>query len=301
MAIEPDPTVQRGRLRVELRKARDAAGQKQGEVASAMEWSLSKLIRIENGAVGISTNDLKALMTHYGIKDKRRTETLLELARASRERSWYDRYDEVLTPGFREYLAYEASATVIRQYEPVLIPGLLQTEEYAMAILGEAHKMRTAEAERLWAVREHRQELHERRNPPDMQFIIDEAAIRRWAGGVGVMRRQLERVREIAAMDHVTFQIVPFSAGMHPGVAAGPFWLLEFAEADLNDLVYLEGAGNTTMRDRPDEVARLLDIFEELEKQGVASDDVDAMLARASDEMVVAAGGEAPAPQGITD
>jgi len=131
---EQDPTVQRRRLRAELRNARDTAGLRQADVARAMDWSLSKLMRIERGEVSVSTNDLRALLNHYGVKEKGKVNGLLELARSARGSSFYDQYADLLKPGFKEYLAYEASASVIRQYEPVLIPGLLQTEEYARGL-----------------------------------------------------------------------------------------------------------------------------------------------------------------------
>ena len=115
MAVVQDPSIQRKRLRTELRKAREAAGMRQGDVAKAMDWSPSKLIRIEGGQVSISTNDLRALLDHYKIKDSRRTTSLLELAKTSRGTSFYDQYGAVLKPGFREYLAYEGTASVIRQ------------------------------------------------------------------------------------------------------------------------------------------------------------------------------------------
>lgn len=103
-----DPTVQRRRLRLELRRARDAAGLRQADVASAMEWSPSKLIRIEKGDVSISTNDLKVLLNYYGVTDKERSDELLELARSARGASYYDQFADLLKPGFKDYLAYEA-------------------------------------------------------------------------------------------------------------------------------------------------------------------------------------------------
>jgi transcriptional regulator with XRE-family HTH domain len=258
-----DPTVQRRRLRMELRRARDSANLKQADVAKAMDWSPSKLIRIENGQVGISTNDLKALLGHYGVKEKRRVDSLLELSRASRGQSWYDPYNDMLTAGFREYLAYETAATTIRQYEPLLVTGLLQTEEYARAIL---HAFGVGEEgeEKLWAVRQHRQELHDRDDPPELLIILDEAAIRRWVGGPGVMRKQLERLKEAAGQRHVTIQILPFTLGPHPGLA-GPFIVLQFDDPFLDDIVFLESAGDATIRDDTEVTARYLDRFADLE------------------------------------
>jgi transcriptional regulator with XRE-family HTH domain len=168
---EQDPTVQRRRLRVELRNARDAAGLRQAEVANAMEWSLSKLMRIERGEVSVSTNDLKALLSHYGVKDKGKVNELLELARSARGSSFYDQYTDVLKLGFKEYLAYEASASVIRQYEPVLIPGLLQTEEYARGLFVDMARADPETTDKAWTVRQHRQDLVDRETPPEMRYV----------------------------------------------------------------------------------------------------------------------------------
>lgn len=265
MTTVQDPTVQRRRLRLELRKARDAARLKQADVARAMDWSPSKLIRIERGDVGVSTNDLKALLSHYGIKDKKRVEDLLELAKSSRGASFYDQYVDLLKPGFKEYLAYESSASVIRQYDPIRIPGLLQTEEYARALFAGLGTRGPDTADRGWAVRRYRQEVvHERDNPPDMLFVLDESALRRHIGGRQVMRHQLERLRELAEESYITMQVLPFTHGAHPGMS-GNFILLEFADPDLDDLIHLESIETITIRDDTDRIARYIDEFKQLQ------------------------------------
>lgn len=266
MAVVQDPSVQRRRLRMELRKARETAGLKQGDVAKAMDWSPSKLIRIEGGQVSISTNDLRALLNFYNIKDSRRTTSLLELARSSRGTSFYDQYISVLKSGFRDYLAYEAAASVIRQYDPVLISGLLQTEEYARTILEDAAGFDEEKVESAWLVRQHRQDaVHDRDDSPELNVIIDEATIRRRVGvGERTMIRQLERLKEYASKPHVTLRVLPFSAGAHPGML-GNFIMLEFAEADLDELVHIETLEDVTIKDDSDLIARYRDRFEFLE------------------------------------
>lgn len=272
MAAVQDPTVQRRRLRMELRRARDAAGLRQADVASAMDWSPSKIIRIERGDVSISTNDLRALLTHYGVKDKARINSMLELAKSARGGSFYDQYADLLKPGFKEYLAYEASASVIRQYDPVLVPGLLQTEEYARALFAHVGRFDAERADKLWAVRQHRQEVHDRENPPQMLYVLDEAALRRHVGGGQVMRHQLERIRDFAAQPHIVIQIIPFAKGAHPGMA-GNFILLEFADPNLDDLVHLESINQITIRDDTELIARYLDRFGLLTQMALAPED----------------------------
>jgi transcriptional regulator with XRE-family HTH domain len=268
----PDPSVQRRRLRLELRKARETAGLKQAEVAKAMDWSPSKLIRIESGQVSISTNDLRALLSHYNIKDSRRSASLLELAKTSRGNSFYDQYTSVLKAGFHDYLSYEGAASVIRQYDPLLLPGLLQIEEYARAILSDAFGMDEPAVEKAWTVRQHRQEVHDRENPPEISFVIDEAALRRVVGGRRTMAKQVQRLKEFAAEQHVTMRVLPFAVGANPGMA-GNFILLEFLESDLADLVHIETIEDITIRDDIDFIARYSDRFQLLESMSLSPED----------------------------
>ncbi len=284
MAVVQDPTVQRRRLRRELRSARDAAELKQAEVARAMDWSPSKLIRIEKGDVGVSTNDLKALLSHYGVKDKGRVNGLLELARSARGASFYDPYADLLKQGFKDYLAYEASASVIRQYDPVLIPGLLQTEEYGRALLEHTFGLGAKEVDKVWAVRQHRQELHDREDPPEMLFVVDESALRRDVGRGHVMHRQLERLKEFAAEPHISLQVLTFTCGAHPGMA-GNFVLLEFTDPTLDDLVHLESIDEITIRDDTQLIAQYTDRFSQLEELALPTDESNVLLDTLSSEM----------------
>jgi transcriptional regulator with XRE-family HTH domain len=285
MAAIQDPSVQRRRLRSELRKLREVAGLKQGEVAKAMDWSPSKLIRIEGGQVSISTNDLRALLTHYNVKDSRRATSLIELAKSSRGTSFYDQYLSVLKPGFREYLAYEGTASVIRQYDPVYVSGLLQTEEYARAILKFAAGFDEEQAERAWIVREHRQEIHDRDDPPEMHVIVDESVLRRRVGHRDrTMIRQLERLKEYGAQPHVTLRVLPFAVGAHPGMQ-GNFILLEFAEADLDEVVHIETVEDITIKDDAELIARYLDRFEDLERLAMSPEDSVVFLDKLIAEM----------------
>jgi len=284
MTSVQDPTVQRRRLRVELRRARDVAGLRQADVARAMDWSPSKLIRIERGDVSVSTNDLKALLNHYGVKDKSRVNGVLELARSARGASFYDQYTSSLKPGFKEYLAYEASASVIRQYDPVLIPGLLQTEEYGRALFEDMGRLDPEEVDKAWAVRQHRQEVFERESPPEMLCVLDEAVLRRHVGRGHVMRHQLERLKESAAEQHISLQILPFTRGAHPGMA-GNFILLEFADPNLDDLVHLESINQITIRDDTQLIAKYLDRFSQLQELALPPDESDALLDKLISEM----------------
>src|SRR5947209_12098204 len=177
-----DPAVQRLKLRKELKRARDTADLRQSDVAKAMEWSQSKVIRIENGDVRVSISDLKALLNFYGVSDHEKVSELLALARSSRTPSFYDQYNSLVMPGFRDYLGYEASASVIRHFDPLLVAGLLQTEQYARSVFAGMSNMPPHRANRLWKLRQQRQISVNRENPPEMLYVLDEGTLMRITG-----------------------------------------------------------------------------------------------------------------------
>jgi transcriptional regulator with XRE-family HTH domain len=241
----PDPTIHRRRLRNELRRAREAADKSQREVATAMDWSISKVIRIETSAVNISTNDLRALLNFYNV-DAERIETLVGVAKAAREAPKWSLYRDVASPEYISFLGYESSAAIIRNFEPLLVPGLLQTEEYAREVLNAMEEPvkrgeNTLETriDALVDLRMQRQELLSRESPPELHFIMDEAVIRRMVGGPDLMRGQLRRLRELAEAPNITMRIVPFSYGIYERLRV-PYVLFEFAEAEDEDVLYVE-------------------------------------------------------------
>jgi transcriptional regulator with XRE-family HTH domain len=260
------PVVQRRRLRTELRRARLEAGLTQEQVATAMDWSLSKLIRIENGTVGISTNDLKAILAHYKITDEARTAELLALSRGSRERSWWTDYPQA-SSRLIQLVEYESASAIIRSFEPMLISGLLQTEEYADTIIRTLTPQATpTEVKTGIEIRIKRQQLLQQSEIPLMFFIMDEAAVRRLVGGKEAMRRQIQRLLDVSDVPAVTIEVVPFSAGAHPGMQ-GPFQLFEFPDAVDDDALYLESPGDSRWnRDDQEEVSMFRDRFEVLRK-----------------------------------
>ena len=280
----PSPVVQRRRLRTELRKARQEAQLTQEQVAEAMDWSLSKIIRIENGSVGISTNDLKALLRHYKTIDLERTDELVALAKAGRERSWWSGYREVAPPSLLQLVGYESAAFNIRNFQTLFVPGLLQTEEYARTVIRELHGP-TRHLETLVEIRMKRQELLDWADPPWLFFILDEAVLRRLIGGKAVMRRQIRRLIEITDRPKVTVEIVPFSAGVHPGLK-GPFVVIEFPDPEDDDVLYLESALDAVIsRDLPEEVPVYREAFEVLRKLSLGPDGSLAYLAKLADDM----------------
>jgi transcriptional regulator with XRE-family HTH domain len=280
------PVVQRRRLRTELRKARQDAGLTQEQVADAMDWSLSKVIRIEAGSVGISTNDLKALIRCYRPDDPDMTSELVTLARAARERSWWSVYRDLAPPGLVQLIGYEAASFIVRNFETLLVPGLLQTEEYARAVIGTLEEGAAADRVRtLVEIRMRRQEQLDREDPPLLFFILDEAVVRRLMGGRDVMCRQLRHLIEMARKPNVTIQIVPFSASTHPGLR-GPFVIVEFPDPGDDDVLFLEALfGELVSRDDPEEVSTYLVLFEQLRKLSLGPSDSVAYLEKVAHEI----------------
>lgn len=266
-----DPAIHRRRLRSELRNAREAAGMTQRDVATVMDWSQSKLIRIESGAVNISTNDLRALLRHYGA-DSARIDALVEVARAAREVTpWYI-YKDVATPEYLAFLGYESSASIIRNFEPIFVPGLLQTEEYARTVIGilEAHNPHKIDS--LVDLRMQRQEVLVRQPAPELHFILDEAVIRRKAGGRDVMRRQLRHLQDLVESPTITMRIIPFEKGMYP-LQRVAYWLFEFPDPEDAYVLYVENPQgsfivheSSTEESEIESPTRYLGVFWEMEQ-----------------------------------
>jgi transcriptional regulator with XRE-family HTH domain len=259
------PAVTRRRLRTELRRARLDAGQTQEQTAHAMDWSLSKLIRIEKGTNNISTNDLKALAQYYKIADEKQVAGWLALARASRERTWWSTSD--IPKPLAQLIEYEDAAHLSRHYEDLVVPGLLQTTDYMRASTRQlAPDMADSQVDRVIEIRLKRQELLKRDEPPQLFFVLDEAVIRRIVGGKDVMRYQLQQLIEAAEMPNITVEVVPFTAGLVPGLQA-PFVIYEFSDAADDELLYLESPrGDMVIRDDAEVIPSYHDDFERLRR-----------------------------------
>jgi transcriptional regulator with XRE-family HTH domain len=250
----------------ELRRAREEAGLTRDQVAEAMEWSLSKVVRIEGGTVRISANDLRALLGYYQINDPEEIANLLKLARAGRERPWQSVYRDAVTPRLLQFIDLEKPASVTRNFQPLMIPGLLQTEDYARAVLGRlTEDLPDDRIDSRVEVRMKRQELLENDTSPLMFFIFDEAATRRPIGGTGVMRKQLRRLAELADRPRITVEVIPFSAGVHPGLN-GPFIIQEFPDPADVDVLYIEGPLGELISDEHELTLHYRETFEELRR-----------------------------------
>ncbi|GAA0905476.1 helix-turn-helix transcriptional regulator [Pseudonocardia zijingensis] len=274
-----DSAAMRRRLRIELRRARNTAKLTQRQVADALEWSPSKVIRIESGQVGISVTDLRALAGLYGVHDPAVLGELETLARGSRRQPFAD-YRDMIPADTIKYFGYEASASLIRQVQPLVLPGLLQTEDYTRALL-RAYGTEAAAIDRVVDSRRERQALFDRAEPPQIFTVLDEAVLRRRVGGTAVMTRQLERLVALAERPHVTIQVVPFDVGAYEAIQ-GPFIHLEFPDVSDPDVVFLDGQqGSATFIDDPEITGRFQESFLALEDLASAPDQLPAYVERA--------------------
>jgi transcriptional regulator with XRE-family HTH domain len=234
----------------------------QREVAEALDWSPSKVLRIEGGQVAVSTTDLKALLELYKVGDKDLVDRLTSIARQSKKQPW-SHYRDVISADVANYFGFEASASIIRQFQPLIVPGLLQTEEYTRALLRLAYHLDENTTARHIEARRERQELLDRELPPEMFFIIGEAVVRQMVGGPGAMRRQARRLLELSNQSAISIQVIPFASDAHVGLK-GSFSLLEFPEDGPPDVLYLEGQ-SALYPDDDQQTNQYLNYFWELE------------------------------------
>ncbi|MBB2947994.1 helix-turn-helix domain-containing protein [Actinoplanes sp. CA-015351] len=256
------PTLRRRRLGAELKRCREAAGLTQQDVSRHFEWHAAKVTRIETARVAVTPRDVRDLLTLYNVRDQGYREALVELARLSRERTWWTDYRDILRPG--NFVGLEAAASSMRAWEPIIVPGLLQTESYMRALIRTGRSSDTAQQiDRRVALRMTRQSRLGGERPLELSAVIDESVVRRVIGGEDVMAEQLQHLIDTARLPNVMLQILPFSAGEHPFLG-GSAALLEFRETTHLDVVYLEGIAGDYYEEQPDEVARYRQEFERM-------------------------------------
>jgi transcriptional regulator with XRE-family HTH domain len=268
MPTAVDPSLNRRKLRLALKAARDKRGLTQRDAADALEWSLSKLIRIEAGTVSLSVTDLRAMLREYEVVDGELVAELEEAARGSKGQSWWSEYNDVIGQTYAQYLGYESAANTIRGYHPSLIPGHVQTSDYVTALFDAGqpdHKAR----QRI-DLRMARQERIFHENGPQVEMIVDEAALRRQVGGPATMRGQLSFLKELVNEGRATLRALPFTSGAHDSMDSS-FFLLGFRDDE--DVLYVAGPGGTlTNRDDRELVARYQECFEDLRSKALAEE-----------------------------
>lgn len=277
------PTVRRRRLGTELRKLRDASGYKLEEVAASLGVASSTLSRIETGKAPTKSAYLQQMLQMYGVTDPEQRQVLVDMAREGHRKGWWAAYEDVLPSGFDIYVGLEAETAAVRSYEVSVVHGLLQTPDYARAVLQEMFPRHTAEQiNRLVDLRMARQRRFGDEPPIELWAILDEAVIRRPVGGPAIMRRQLNHLIAEAARPEVTLQVLPFSCGAHAG-HGGPFSILEFPERSDSEVAYVESGAGIIYLEKDKEVRARAEAFDRLRAAALsptASTDLISQAAR---------------------
>jgi transcriptional regulator with XRE-family HTH domain len=278
MTGEHSPTVRRRRLAAELRALREAAKLTCEEVAEHLECSASKISRVETGRVSVSPRDVRDMLALYGV-DPQQLDSLVQLARESRQKGWWHAYSDTMQPRFATYIGLEDAAAEIRTYEVNLIPGLLQTEDYARGIISAGNLTGTQEdVERRVALRMARQPmLISGANPPQFWAVLDEGVLHRTVGGRGLLRLQLDHLLQLGDLPNVAVQVIPFTAGAHPGMGK-PFVILAFPERADPDVVYLEDLTSTLYLEDVDEIDRYNVLFNHLRATALSFEESAALI-----------------------
>lgn len=264
-AADAGPTVRRMLLGAQLRRLREAQGLSREQAGWHIRASESKISRMELGRVSFKERDVADLLTLYGVVDDADRAALLTLARQASSPGWWHAYGDLLPTWFQSFPGLETAAAVIRTYEVQFIPGLLQTPDYARAVIRLGYdRADETEIERRVQLRLKRQEVLGRQlNPPRLWAVVDEAALRRAIGGPGVMRAQIEHLIAACERPNVQIQIIPFHVGGHAG-AGGAFTILRFPEPDLPDVVYIEQLASALYLDKRDDVDNYVAVMERL-------------------------------------
>jgi transcriptional regulator with XRE-family HTH domain len=275
----PVPTVGQVVLGRRLQELREAAGLKREEAAQVLRVAPATVRRMEMADVALKIPYVQVLLETYGVSEEE-TEAFVALAEEANRPGWWQRFHDVLPEWFSLYVSLEGAARIIRSYEPHFVPGLLQTEEYARAVL-EAGTIGQAGAEtieRHVSLRMTRQQLLERENPPHLWVIMDETVLRRPVSIRGeVMAGQLDKLLEFAERDRVTLQIAEFSEGPHPGTYA-PFSLFRFAEPELPDMVFTEYLTGALYLDSRKEVGTHLEVLDHMSARSASAERTKKLL-----------------------
>lgn len=268
------PTVRRRRLGAELRRHRETAGFTIEQVAEYLGCSTSKISRLETGQIGSSPNDIREILRLFRVAEPTVGE-LVEVAKETRQRGWWQRHSTVLTSDF---VAFEQAASLIRSYEAQCVPGLLQTEEYARQLLAGGRELLVRDdeshtyIERRLQVRMQRRSLLTRADPVQFWCVIDEAALLRPVGGPATMRGQILHMVAMSELDNVTIQVLPLRVGAHPGMD-GSFTILRFPHDSEPDAVYVTTATGGAFQEKPEHLTRMVNLFQQLTSLALAPED----------------------------
>lgn len=281
MASNVNPTVRRRRLGQELRRLRELKGMTAEEVADRLLVSQSKISRLENGRRSISQRDVRDLCGVYEVEDHRVVDSLMQMAKDSRQQGWWHAFGDI---PYSVYIGLETDAASLRVYESLIVPGLLQTRDYAHAVIeGMWPEATQSEIDKRIQIRLKRQDrLTEPDNPLRFWAVIDEALLRRVVGNEQIMADQLEHLAQLSQQPHVTLQVLPYAVGAHPGMY-GKFAILEFQDAMDASVVYLEGVTSDLYLEKPNDVQSYTVMYEHLRAKALSAEESLAFIRRVSE------------------
>ncbi|MFJ4276410.1 helix-turn-helix domain-containing protein [Streptomyces massasporeus] len=274
--MQHGPAVRRRKLGAELRALRTSAGLTSGEAARLVGWHQSKVSRIETGTSGVKPADVRLLLDAYDVADSQLRELLVVLAGSDDgggRHHWWHAYRGVLPPTYRDFISLESQADAMRTLETSVVPGLLQTPEYARAVTRAAVEgLPEDRLDTLVEVRLARQDVLRADPPLKLSAVLDEAVLRREVGGAGVMARQLERLVEAARLPQVRLQVLPFAAGAHIGVT-GPFVIFSFSSTSDLDVVVLDHLTSSLYLERKEDLQAYTEAFNALQIHALSPED----------------------------
>ncbi len=269
MAANNNPTVRKRRLGAELRRLRQASGLKSKEAAERLMVSQPKISHLENGRRTISPRDVRDLCVIYGVTDRQVIDSLMGMAKQSGQQGWWNIYGDIPQS---VYVGLETDAATVHAYEPMMIPDLLQTPAYAHAVIGETIPLLTAEqaATRLKVRLRRQHRIYDPARPLRLWVILDESALRRVVGSPDIMGEQLEHLNTLGMEPHITVQVLPYTAGAHPGFA-GRFCILRFADSS-DAVVHLERLTSDLCLEKPSDVQHYGVMYDHLQVQALDPD-----------------------------
>ncbi len=275
----PSPTVRRKRLTVELRRLREQAGLTCEDVGRRLECSGTRISRMETGRIGARPGDVRELLEIYGVTGAE-ADSLVQLARDARRKGWWHAYGRVLPPWFEAYVGLESDAVRLHDFQLSVVPGLLQTEDYARAVLrGAPHARRAEDIGQQVALRMRRQAILDQPGPPQVQVVLSESVLWVQVGGPAVMRAQLLRLADLAGRPGLTLQILPLRAAAHVQ-SVSPFTMLEFADPADPTVVYLEHLTGSLILEDVAEVRSYRALFDHLRAEALGPGPSADLIAR---------------------
>ncbi|MFF3615787.1 helix-turn-helix domain-containing protein [Streptomyces sp. NPDC002580] len=273
--MQHGPAVRRRKLGAELRALRAGSGLTSGEAARLLGWHQSKVSRIETGTSGVKPGDVERLLDAYGVEDPELRELLVVLAgsKGNGRHHWWHAYRGVLPATYRDFISLESGASDMRTLETSVVPGLLQTPEYARAVTRAAvGGLEESRLDALVEVRLARQDVLRSDPPLRLSAVLDEAVLRREVEGPEVMARQLGRLCESATLPQVRLQVLPFRAGAHIGVT-GPFVIFSFPTTSDLDVVVLDHLTSSLYLEQKEDLQAYAEAFDALQFHALSPED----------------------------